>query len=100
MFITFSKICLESKSRWFVGSSRIRKLAFESIILARATLPFSPPLNVEIFLKTSSPVNTKAARTFLILVFVRVGYVSDISSKIVFQHVSQIVPGHNNLLQH
>ena len=32
-------------SRWFVGSSRIRKFASESISFASDTLPFSPPLN-------------------------------------------------------
>ena len=50
-----SRISLEVISRWLVGSSRIRKLASESISFARETRPFSPPLKEEIGRKTSSP---------------------------------------------
>ena len=60
-------------SRWFVGSSSIRKFEFESISFARERRPLSPPLSEETFLNTSSPVNKNAARTFRILVCVKDG---------------------------
>ena len=39
-------------SRWLVGSSRIRKLASDSISFARETRPLSPPERAEISLNT------------------------------------------------
>ena len=38
------KISLDVISKWFVGSSRIRKFASESINFAKETRPLSPPL--------------------------------------------------------
>ena len=49
------------------------KLASESINFAKERRPFSPPLKSPMRLNTSSPVNIKAANTFLIFVFVRLG---------------------------
>ena len=45
-FRALSRISLEVMSRWLVGSSRMRKLASESISFARETRPRSPPLRV------------------------------------------------------
>ena len=51
-----SQLCM---SRWFVGSSSIRKLALLTITFANATLAFSPPLRILIFLSASSPLKRK-----------------------------------------
>ena len=59
-----------------VGSSRISRLALESISFASETLPRSPPLKSRMYLNTSSSVKRNAARVFLICVLLRSGYAS------------------------
>ena len=71
-------------SRWFVGSSRIRKFDSESMSFARETRPRSPPERSLIRLNTSSPVNKNAASVLRISVLFRDGYSSEISSNSVF----------------
>jgi hypothetical protein len=46
-------------SKWFVGSSSIKKLALLIMVLVKATLAFSPPLNTLMRLSISSPPNKK-----------------------------------------
>ena len=60
-------------SKWLVGSSRMRKLASESISFASETRPRSPPLKSPMRLNTSSPVNRKAARILRIWVLFMAG---------------------------
>ena len=65
-FRAFSKTSFESMSKWFVGSSRSRKFAFDKISFNIATLALSPPLSEEICLNTSSFSNKNAPSIDLI----------------------------------
>src|SRR5881409_4003897 len=57
-----SRASHEGISRWFVGSSRIKVLAFPNISLASVKRVLSPPLNEETNWKTSSPQNKNLAK--------------------------------------
>lgn len=58
------RISFDSISRWFVGSSMIRRLFDLISSFAKATRAFSPPESTWIRLKTSSPSNTNLPQTF------------------------------------
>ena len=55
-------------SRWFVGSSKLKKLAPESINLARTHLTFSPPDKTLTVFNASSPENSILPKKPLIYV--------------------------------
>ncbi len=53
---------IDSRSRWLVGSSSIRTLDSESIILESMQRTFSPPESTPIFLMASSPEKSMRPR--------------------------------------
>src|SRR5882724_9968 len=58
---------MDSRSRWLVGSSRIKKLPLANITREIMQRTFSPPDNTLHFLKTSSPEKSilpKKPRTY------------------------------------
>jgi len=71
---------LESRSRWFVGSSRSRRLLGFRSILARARRFRSPPESTETRLLTSSPENRKPPRMLRIRGTMVLELAADISS--------------------
>jgi hypothetical protein len=71
---------LESRSRWFVGSSSSRRLLGFRSILARASRFLSPPERTATFLFTSSPEKRKPPRIVRIIGTMVDGLEDDISS--------------------
>ena len=69
--ISSSRVSLLVMSIWFVGSSNTSTLGLLLKILHNASLTFSPPDNISTRLNTSSPVNRKAANSFLTSVCVK-----------------------------
>src|SRR5699024_4119216 len=49
--------CIDSRSKWLVGSSKMSTLALESIIFDSMQRTFSPPDSTLAFFKASSPEN-------------------------------------------
>ena len=60
--IASSRASMDSTSRWLVGSSKMRKFAPDSIIMASATRAVSPPESDPARRCTESPENPKRPR--------------------------------------